>query len=142
VTIAFKQGSVLTIIGPGGVLHALFSTIAVRLEAGQWGSRFPLIMNGLYGGSLPAAHAKAAMVEMTTIREELSQLLPALVVWDIEQPDQKPPWGDQVGDHVKHMAHYFMTITGRNLVDEIIDNLESQIEFGGPMEIVPFDGRM
>ncbi len=53
-TIAFRQGSVLTIIGPGGVLHALFSTIAVRLEAGQWGSRFPLIMNALYGGSLPA----------------------------------------------------------------------------------------
>lgn len=140
-TIAFRQGSVLTIIGPGGVLHALFSTIAVRLEAGQWGSRFPLIMNALYGGSLPAEHAKAAMVEMTTIRQELSHVLPALVVWDIEQPDLRPPWADQVGNHVTHLAHYFVTITGRNLVDEIIDNLESQIEFGGPFEVVPFDGR-
>jgi hypothetical protein len=39
------------------------------------------------------------------------------------------------------MAQYYVTETGRNLVDEIIDNLESQVQFGGPLEVVPFDGR-
>jgi hypothetical protein len=141
VTIAFRQKSVLTIIGPGGLLHALFSTIAMRLENGKWGSRFPLIMNSLYGGSLPEEHAKAAMKEAHQIREELAQLPPSQVVWDIEKPTQAPPFGTAVGGHVKNIAQYFVTTTGRNLVDEVIDNLESQIEFGGPLELVKFDGK-
>lgn len=140
-TIAFRQGSVLTVIGPGGVLHSLCSTIAVRLENGDWGSRFPWIMNGLYGGSLEEGAARLAYDEMLVIRNELAALPPSAVVWDIEKPGVAPPWGTQVGPHVTNMAQYFVTETGRNLVDEIIDNLESQLQFGGPLEIVPFDGR-
>jgi hypothetical protein len=140
-TIAFRQGATLTIIGPGAILHALFSTIAARLEAGAWGSRFPMLMNHLYQGSLASEHARAAMSEARTIKQELSQLPPRDVVWDIEDPKADPPWGREVGDHVRHLAQYFVTSTGRNLVDEVIDNLESQIEFGGPLEIVPFDGK-
>lgn len=140
-TIAFRQGSVLTVIGPGGLLHSLFSTIAARLENGDWGSRFPWIMNGLYGGALEERGAQAAYDEMIRIRSELAALPPSAVVWDIEQPGLQPPWGTQVGPHVTNMAQYYVTQTGRNLVDEIIDNLESQVQFGGPLEVVPFDGR-
>lgn len=140
-TIAFRQGAVLTIIGPGGLLHALCSTIAVKLENGVWGSRFPLILNALYQGELAPQHARAAMQEAQAIKRELAALAPSEVVWDIEKPGAAPPWGDDVGAHVSNMAHYFVTSTGRNLVDEIIDNLESQIEFGGPLQIVPFDGK-
>ncbi|WP_312368437.1 Imm70 family immunity protein [Stenotrophomonas sp.] len=140
-TIAIRQGNVLTVIGPGGVLHSLFSTIAVLLENGKWGSRFPWIMNGLYGGSLADVGAKAAYDEMLEIRRELAQISPSEVVWDIENPELSPPWGNSFGSHVSHMADYYVTDTGRNLVDEIIDNLESQIEFGGPLQIVPFDGK-
>ena len=39
-------------IGSGDFLHCFFSTVAVNLENGSWGSRFPLIMNKLYQGSL------------------------------------------------------------------------------------------
>jgi len=38
-TIGMRQGSVVTEIGPGGVMHSLMSTIAVHLEDGRWGSR-------------------------------------------------------------------------------------------------------
>lgn len=131
----------LTIIGPGGLLHALCSTIAVKLENGVWGSRFPLIQNELYQGELASQNARNAMDEAQTIKRELGALAPTELVWDIERPDAAPPWGDDVGAHVSNMAHYFVTSTGRNLVDEIIDNLESQIEFGGPLQIVPFDGK-
>ena len=131
----------LTIIGPGGILHALCSTIAAKLERGAWGSRFPRIMNELYQGSLAAEHATEAMREAQTIRSELALLPPKEIVWDIDQPGALPPWGERVGSHVANMAQYFVTTTGRNLVDEVVDNLESQIEFGGPLEIVPFDAR-
>jgi 2,3-bisphosphoglycerate-dependent phosphoglycerate mutase len=141
VTIAFRQYATLTIIGPGGLLHALCSTIAVKLENGNWGARFPHIMNELYQGSLPADRAPAAMAEAQTIRSELAKLPPTEIVWDIEKPGARPPWGDQVGPHITNMAQIFITDTGRNLVDELVDNIESQLEFGGPLEIVQFDGK-
>ena len=37
------------------------------------------------------------------------------------------------------MAGYFVTTTGRNLVDEIVDNLESLKEFGGTLDIISYD---
>jgi len=137
-TIALKQGNVLTVVGPGSLLHSLFSTIAVRLENNNWGSRFPWIMNGLYGGCLEVQGAKAAYKEIQAIKQELAKLPPSMVVWDYENLSSTPPWGTEVGSHIQNMANYFVTTTGRNLVDEIIDNIESQIKFGGPVEIVPF----
>lgn len=139
-TVALKQGSVLTVIGPGGLLHSFFSTIAVRLENGRWGSRFPFIMNGLYSGSLGIEGARAAHEEMLQIRNELARLPPSAIVWDFEDQNQSPPWGSNPGPHVTHMANYFVTETGRNLVDEILGNIESQTEFGGPLEVVQFNG--
>ena len=140
-TIAFRQGSALTIIGPGGLLHSLCSTIAVRLENGDWGSRFPWVMNGLYGGCLEEGGARAAYEEILTIRNELAQLPPSAVVWDAENPGAIPPWGTDIGAHVTNLAVTFYTTTGRNLVDEIVDGIESQLEFGGPLLVVPFDGK-
>ncbi len=39
-------------IGHGDFLHSFFSTVAYNLENGNWGSRFPVIMNELYQGKL------------------------------------------------------------------------------------------
>jgi 2,3-bisphosphoglycerate-dependent phosphoglycerate mutase len=112
-TVALKCEKVVTEIGPGGVLHSLFSTIAVRLESGQWGSRFPLIMGQLYGGKLADAQATAALEEFSLIAKELAQLPPTSMVWDAETPDAKPPWGPEVGPHVTNVAQYFVTTGGR-----------------------------
>jgi 2,3-bisphosphoglycerate-dependent phosphoglycerate mutase len=138
VSIALKQGSVITDIGPGGILHSLFSTIAVRLEGGQWGERYPVIMDKLYQGVLGRADAVPALTEMRQITEQLSRLDPTQVVWDIEEPDQEPPWGLAVGPHVGNMANYHVTPGGRNLIKVIIENLESLRDCGGSLEIVPF----
>ena len=50
--VGFKVGFFWYQIGSGDFLHCFFSTVAVNLENGSWGSRFPLIMNKLYQGSL------------------------------------------------------------------------------------------
>ena len=39
-------------IGDSDFLHSFFSTVAYNLENGNWGSRFPVIMNELYQGKL------------------------------------------------------------------------------------------
>jgi hypothetical protein len=46
VTIALKRPNVITEIGPGGILHSLCSTIACRLEGGNWGSVYLCIFDG------------------------------------------------------------------------------------------------
>lgn len=139
-TIGLKQGSVVTEIGPGGLLHSLLSTVAVHLEGGKWGTNFPLIMGKFYQGSLPASDADRAFQEMQQIKDGLKSLTADKVVWDIEDLSKNPPWGRNVGPHVKSMADYYVTITRRNLVDEILDNLESLKEFGGTLDIISYEG--
>lgn len=139
-TIGMKQGSVVTEIGPGGLLHSLLSTVAVHLEGGRWGDKYPLIMGEFYQGCLLSNNAEPALLEMREIQEKLRTLTPDKVVWDIESPNTAPPWGKSYGPHVKNMADYYITTTGRNLVDEIIDNIESLCEFGGSLDIISYDG--
>lgn len=139
-TIAMKQGSVVTEIGPGGLLHSLLSTVAVHLENGEWGAKFPLIMNKFYQGSLPSNDVDAAIIEMQRIKNGLKLLTPDKAIWDIEDLRKAPPWGKSFGANVKSMADYFVTTTGRNLVDEILDNLDSLKEFGGSLDIISYDG--
>lgn len=139
-TVAFKQRSVVTEIGPGELLHSVFSTIGVRLENGKWGSRFPVVMHQLYQGSVSSPDANDAYEEMKVIKKELSELSPAMVVWDAENLKKEPPWGRAVGAHVASCAQYWITTTGRNIIDEIIDNLESLIEFGGTLDVITYTG--
>ncbi len=139
-TVALKFDNIITEIGPGGILYALFSTIAVRLEGGKWGSRFPLIMGHLYQGRLPQREARAAFEEFKVIEKELSELPPSAIVWDADDLTASPPWGTEVGPHVTNLALYFVTTTGRNLVAEIIDNLEALLEDGDALEIISYHG--
>ncbi len=139
-TIGFRQGSVVTEIGPGGLLHSLFSTIAVHLEGGKWGARFPTILNLLYQGSLPEIEVDAALREFSAIKKGLELLSPDQIVWDIDAPGLVPPWGSQYGSHVTSMANYFVTTSGRNLVNELLENLESLKIHGGSLDIISYNG--
>lgn len=139
-TVAFKQENVITEIGPGGVLQSLFSTIAYRLEGGSWGARFPLIMNKLYQGGVEQSDSEKALIEASAIRDGLRSVSPQDVIWDIEDIEADPPWGREVGAHVKNAADYFVTNSGRNLVAELIDNLEALRDYGGTLEIISYHG--
>ena len=51
--VGFTVGFYYYSIGSADFLHSFFSTVAVNLEGGKWGSRFPVLMNELYQGKLP-----------------------------------------------------------------------------------------
>lgn len=51
-------------IGAASFLHAFFSTVCFRLEQGNWGSKFPRLMNDLYHGRLKSEYVKDALVEL------------------------------------------------------------------------------
>jgi hypothetical protein len=76
VTIAFRHGDTLGEIGYEVLLHSLLSTVAVRLEGGEWGSRFPCIMLKLYRGRLDAADGAAACAEWRDMQAGLAALPP------------------------------------------------------------------
>lgn len=139
-TVGLRQGSVVTEIGPGGILHSFFSTVAVRLEASRWGDRFPVLMKKLYGGSIALEDADVATDEIAQIKAELSGLSPDSVIWDADDLTKQPPWGRELQPHVRSCADYWITTSARNLIDEIVDNLESLREFGGTLDVISYEG--
>ena len=89
--VGFKVGFLWYQIGSGDFLHCFFSTVAVNLENNSWGSRFPLIMNQLYQGSLESENVSKALIELNTIKEEIRIISPNKVIWDIDDNKKLQP---------------------------------------------------
>jgi hypothetical protein len=140
VTIAFRHGDTLGDIGYAVLLHSLLSTVAVRLEGGEWGSRFPCIMLKLYRGRLDAADAAAACAEWRDVQAGLAALPPGQVVWDFNDLASRPPWGEALGPGGTSMADYHVTTGGLPLLAVMGDCLAALSASGGMLEIIPFDG--
>jgi hypothetical protein len=139
-TIAFRHGAVITEIGIDVVLHSLLSTVAVRLEGGEWGSRFPLIMIKLYQGRLDALDADGALRELRQIKASLAALAPEKVIWDFNDLSRQPPWGSDIGPRIFSMANYHTINTGQCLLDEMLDCARALKQTGGVLEIVTLEG--
>lgn len=133
--VILKSGFVTWLIGPSAIVHALFSTVAVRLEQGNWGGRFPHLMNELYAGTLEPADVPAARRELATITEELRALPPSDVVWDAEDRSAQPPWGDDITDRITDLSNYFLTVEGADLVEMLDAALEHAEQFDRQLKI-------
>jgi 2,3-bisphosphoglycerate-dependent phosphoglycerate mutase len=123
-------------VGSSDFFHAFFSTVSGRLEPAGWGSRFPILTRKLYKGELRDGDASAARAELVLIRTELGKLRPDKVIWDIDDRSKQPPWGSDIAPDITSLANYFVTSTGRDLIDvlfECIDELQSR---GGTLEMV------
>lgn len=60
-------------IGEPDFLHSFFSTICANLESGNWGSKFPVLMNELYQGCLEFSKIDAALEELRKIENRLKK---------------------------------------------------------------------
>ena len=139
-TIAFRHGAVITEIGIDVVLHSLLSTVAVRLEDGEWGAHFPLILIKLYQGRLDALDADAALLELRQIQACLARLEPDKVIWDFNDFSRQPPWGEAVAPRIISLANYHTTNTGQCLLDEKFDCVRSLQRTGGVLDIITLEG--
>lgn len=139
-TIALRHGTVITEIGIDVVLHSLLSTVAVHLEGGEWGSRFPLIMIKLYQDRLDALEADAALQELRQIQAGLARLEADKVIWDFNDLSRQPPWGDAVAPRTTSMADYHTTNASRNLLDEMLACVMALRDGGGVLEIIALGG--
>jgi hypothetical protein len=122
-------------IGSGDFLHSFFSTVALRLENGSWGSVYPVIMNELYQGELPANKILDAMNELNCIRQELAKYDPDQVVWDIEDLSKQPPWGNRISEDITNLSNYFVTSDGEDFLAVFERALQMGLEVGKPVKI-------
>jgi 2,3-bisphosphoglycerate-dependent phosphoglycerate mutase len=135
--VGFQVGSIIDEIGTPDFLHAFFSTISYRLEPKGWGSRYPNLMLHLYEeGKLDSSLGEEALREAADARERLREFPPNQVVWDVENLTARPPWGDDISTDVTDLSNYFVTSTGRDLFEVLVECLEALLEEGGEMEIV------
>lgn len=123
-------------IGSADFLHSFFSTVAVNLEGGKWGSRFPVLMNELYQGKLPVEKADIAFEELNIIREELKKFSPDKVVWDIDDLSKQPPWGKNISKDITDLSNYFVTSDGEDFISVIFKALNDSKEMNAPVEIM------
>ena len=112
-------------IGTGDFLYSFFSTVALRLENGLWGSNYPVIMNELYQGELPANKTDLAIDELIQIKEGLRGLSSEQVVWDIEDLSKQPPWGNKISPDITDLSSYFVTSDGEDFIFMTVSSLFS-----------------
>lgn len=126
--VGFKVGCIWYEIGAASFLHSFFSTVAYNLESGNWGTRFPVIMNELYQGELTNANVPNAKVELNTIESELKNLSPDKVIWDMEDLGKQPPWGTRISNQITDLSNYFVTSDGRDFLTIFRKALDDAIE--------------
>lgn len=122
-------------VGSGDFLHSFFSTIAYNLEEKKWGSKYPVIMNEFYQGKLTSDKVKDAIEEVKDIQKKLKNFSPNCVVWDIDDLDKQPPWGEKISDEIADLSNYFVTSDGEDLITILIHALEKAEEMMLPIEI-------
>lgn len=118
--IGLKTGPIFYKIGTGSFLHSFFSTIAYNLEDKNWGKKYPFIMKELYNGELSSDKILDAEKELAEIKEALNEYAPNCVIWDIDNLEMQPPWGDKIADRVTSLSNYFYTSDGEDIFNLFI----------------------
>lgn len=113
--LSLQVGKLSFEIGNASFLKSFFSTIYIHLEEKRWGSRFPTIMNEFYSGRLEPTSCGKANDELQEIRRHFQDMPPERVVWNFENLDERPPWGDNISPVIASLANYFWTSDGNDL---------------------------
>ena len=134
-TVGLRTGSIVTEVGSSTFLHAFFSTVSKHLEPEGWGTRYPVLIKELYEGTLPPDRASEALLEVKDIRQRLKTFKPSEVVWDIEDPKARPPWGDKISSTITDLSNYFVTSTGRDFLAALEECIQAAIDNKKPLTI-------
>lgn len=134
-TVGFRVGGIIDEIGTSDFLHAFFSTISFHLEPDGWGTRYPELMNELYQGRLEQKAADKVRNDVLEIRERLKAFPPSEVIWDIGNPAAKPPWADDISTDITDLSNFFVTSTGRDVFEVLIECLEASKSERGDMTV-------
>ncbi|MGM0338882.1 immunity 70 family protein [Enterococcus sp. AZ007] len=116
-TIGLKVDYLWFSIGTGDFLFSFFSNVCAHLEKMKWGDQYPIVMNELYEGILPKEHLELAQKELAEIQMKFAEVPPEKIIWDIEDLDRRPPWGNEISNEITNLSEYFVTDDGKNLFE-------------------------
>lgn len=133
--VGIKVGFYWYQVGNGEFLHAFFSNICYHLEDGNWGSKFPTLMNQLYNGKLESSNADEAYAELKVIKDSLDKISPMQVIWDIDDISKKTPWGDNISSDITSLGNYFITSEGADLITHFFNALQKSIDYSIDIQI-------
>ena len=122
-------------IGTASFLNSFFSTIYLSVEKSDWGSRYPIIMNDLYGGCVKKDRLDKLEDEIVKLRNDFKKLKPEKVVWDFENLKASPSWGTNISKEITNLSDYFVTSDGKNLFDTIEKAIETSKEIDEDLRI-------
>ncbi|MBF5012569.1 Imm70 family immunity protein [Burkholderia pseudomultivorans] len=120
-SVGVRVGSIVDEVGASSFFNSFFSTIWGLLEPDGPGTRFPVVSKEFYEGRVPAEYVEQALDELKAIRERLSNFPPSSVIWDFEDRTKQPPWGTDISADITSMGNYFVSSTGRDLFDLLIE---------------------
>jgi len=122
-------------IGAEDFLHAFFSNICYHLENKKWGSKYNVIMNKLYSGELRFEDINNALNELDEIKNKLKLISPNKVIWDIDNLDSNPPWGNNISSDITDLSNYFVTSDGEDFITILQHALEKAASLNTSLEI-------
>jgi 2,3-bisphosphoglycerate-dependent phosphoglycerate mutase len=109
-----------TELAASDIVQALFGTISYRLEPEGRGSRFPVVILGLYGGRLMPEEMLAALAELDVIANDLKALPQDRAVRSLKE---LKPFRAGNGS-ANSLYEYFLALDGTPLVAALRDKIE------------------
>ena len=117
-TCFLKTGKNGYLVGDWMTLRAFISTVIVNLENFRSGRRFSRITGDLKEtGKIEAKHLGQALRELKIIRRELRKLPISRLVWNLDNPEEKPREGAWLDDQAESLDDVFLTCREKNLID-------------------------
>lgn len=138
--VAFKVGPMYYEIGAGSFMYSFFSTVAQNLEKGNWGSRFPYLMDKLFNKALVKNKDIPKLEnEVSVIKKEFGKFSPNQVVWDFNDLTKRPPWGNDIADTITNLSNYFVTSDGEDFFDVFYRAINDAKEINMDIELNDMD---
>lgn len=131
----FRVGPLAYPVGSAAFLGSFFDTIAVLLEGGVRGSRYPALASLYETAELAPERAGEAREHLADVASRLRAFTPAEVVWDMDDPARRPPWGDEIAPTILTLDDYHVTSDGRKLVAVLDAALDAASRVSKPLRI-------
>lgn len=103
--------------------HSVYSTAAIRLSDDDK-DFLQFAMDFLKSGECVADDAQITARQMELLRRRFAKIAPTDAVCDLNDPQQKAPWGGFGSKSVTSCANLYTTADGNDLFDEVIDLLK------------------
>ena len=105
-------------LGGSETWQTLCSTI--RFHLAHYEKQIPHVFTFIKEGHSNSQDCLSTAREFNLVRDLLSQFEPGQIIYDYNEPEKQPPWGDKISPVITSCANYLTTGNGDDLLAEIV----------------------